>query len=48
VSRDAMNIDGLGPSQIEDLIKFLDVGYPSHIMMLPDAYVSDIPWLPRS
>jgi DNA ligase (NAD+) len=42
VSRDAMNIDGLGPSQIEDLIKFLDVGYPSHIMMLPDAFVSDI------
>jgi DNA ligase (NAD+) len=42
VSRDAMNIDGLGPSQIADLIKFLDVGYPSQVMLLPDAFVSDI------
>lgn len=42
VSRDAMNIDGLGPSQIADLIKFLDVGYPSQIMQLPFVLVADI------
>jgi DNA ligase (NAD+) len=42
VSRDAMNIDGLGPSQIADLIRFLDVGYPSQLMILPEAFVSDI------
>lgn len=41
VSRDAMNIDGLGPSQIEDMIRFLDLTRPSQIMMLPEMYVSD-------
>lgn len=42
VSRDAMNIDGLGPSQLEDMIRFLGLGTPSQIMRLPDAIVSDM------
>lgn len=37
VSRDAFNIDGLGPSQIEDMIRFLELKTPSQIMNLPDA-----------
>lgn len=41
VSRKAMNIDGLGPSQIEDLIKYLGLASASQIMELPEAYVSD-------
>lgn len=41
VSRDAMNIDGLGPSQIEDLIKYLGLSKASQIMTLPDAYLYD-------
>jgi DNA ligase (NAD+) len=41
VSRDAMNIDGLGPSQIEDLRKFLKLKFPAQIMELPDAQVED-------
>ncbi|ARK07429.1 DNA ligase [Sphingobium phage Lacusarx] len=40
VSRDAMNIDGLGPSQIEDLIKYLGLSKASQIMELPDLYIS--------
>ena len=41
VSRDAMNIDGLGPSQIRDLCDFLTLSRPSQIMDLPEAMVSD-------
>lgn len=41
VSRDAMNIDGLGPSQIEDMIKYLRLATPSQLMSLPDLSVSD-------
>lgn len=41
VSRDAMNIDGLGPSVIADLIKYLDLKTPSQLMSLPDLSVSD-------
>lgn len=41
VSRDAFNIDGLGPSQIEDLIKFLQIMTPSEIMSLPDRLIRD-------
>lgn len=37
VSRDAMNIDGLGPSQIADMIRFFGVKSPSQIMNLPEA-----------
>ena len=37
VSRDAMNIDGLGPSQIADLIKYIGIYAPSQIMSLPDT-----------
>ncbi len=36
VSRDAMNIDGLGPSQIEDLFKLGWLNDASDIMTLPD------------
>lgn len=42
VSRDAFNIDGLGPSQLEDLREFLDVVEPSVIMKLPDLRVYDL------
>lgn len=42
VSRDAFNIDGLGPSQIEDMIRFIGLHAPSQIMALPDAMVSDM------
>lgn len=42
VSRDAMNIDGLGPSQIEDLIERLHIGSPAEIMKLPDLLVRDL------
>lgn len=41
VSRDAFNIDGLGPSQIEDLRRFLQITRPSQIMRLPDTYLRD-------
>jgi DNA ligase (NAD+) len=41
VSRDAMNIDGLGPSQIADLIKFLKLKFPTQIMALPDSEIED-------
>lgn len=41
VSRDAMNIDGLGPSQIADLIQYLGLKRASQIMTLPDAYLYD-------
>jgi DNA ligase (NAD+) len=44
VSRDAMNIDGLGPSQIADLIKFLKLKFPTQIMTLPEAMVEDFPF----
>lgn len=43
VSRDAMNIDGLGPSQIKDLIRFLRIKFPAQIMQLPDLKVSNDP-----
>jgi DNA ligase (NAD+) len=42
VSRDAFNIDGLGPSQIEDMIRFLGLKKPSEIMKLPEAMVSSM------
>lgn len=42
VSRDAFNIDGLGPSQIADLINFLDINVPSEIMRLPDLDLRDM------
>lgn len=41
VSRKALNIDGLGPSQIEDMIRYLGLSKASQIMTLPDASVSD-------
>lgn len=41
VSRDAMNIDGLGPSQIADLIQYLGLKRPSQIMCLPEATCAD-------
>ena len=41
VSRDAMNIDGLGPSQIHDLTMFITSLKASDIMGLPDAYLYD-------
>lgn len=41
VSRDAMNIDGLGPSQIKDLIRFIGLRSGSDIMMLPDLTMAD-------
>jgi DNA ligase (NAD+) len=41
VSRDAMNIDGLGPSQIADLRKYLGLKFPAQIMELPDAMAED-------
>lgn len=41
VSRDAMDIDGLGPSQIRDLIGWLGLERPSQIMSLPDKNLSD-------
>jgi DNA ligase (NAD+) len=41
VSRDAMNIDGLGPSQIADMIRFLGLEKPSQIMKLPEATLYD-------
>lgn len=41
VSRDAFNIDGLGPSQIADMIRFLELAKPSQIMGLPEAVVDD-------
>lgn len=41
VSRDAFNIDGLGPSQIEDMIRFIGLKSPSQIMRLPEAYLYD-------
>lgn len=40
VSRNAMNIDGLGPSQIKDLIGKLRLGRASEIMDLPEATLS--------
>lgn len=42
VSRDAFNIDGLGPRQLEDLREYLDVVEPSVIMKLPDLRVYDL------
>ncbi len=42
VSRAAMNIDGLGPSQIKDLIGFLELRSASQIMALPDSIVADL------
>lgn len=42
VSRDAMNIDGLGPAQITDMIRYLKLESPSHIMILPEATVDQI------
>lgn len=41
VSRNAMNIDGLGPSQIDDLYSHLGITRPSEIMSLPELMVSD-------
>jgi DNA ligase (NAD+) len=41
VSRDAMNIDGLGPSQIADLRQHLKLKFPAQIMSLPDAEIED-------
>jgi DNA ligase (NAD+) len=41
VSRDAMDIDGLGPSQIEDMIRYLGLSKPSQIMDLPEANIID-------
>ncbi len=41
VSRDAMNIDGMGPAQIESCIRYLNLKTPSQIMHLPDLSVSD-------
>jgi DNA ligase (NAD+) len=41
VSRDAFNIDGLGPSQLADMIKFLGLERPSEIMALPDRLIRD-------
>lgn len=40
--RDAMNIDGLGPSQISDIIKYLDIRQASEIMKLPDVLLKDL------
>jgi DNA ligase (NAD+) len=42
VSRDAMNIDGLGPSQLVDLITRLHVKFPAQIMELPDLAMGDL------
>jgi DNA ligase (NAD+) len=42
VSRDAMNIDGLGPSQIADLRKYLGIKFPAQIMELPDRTIGEI------
>ena len=36
-----MNIDGLGPSQIKDLIRFLNIDTPHEIMALPDRMLRD-------
>lgn len=41
VSRDAMNIDGVGPSQITDLINAFGLSKPSQIMLLPEATLGD-------
>lgn len=41
VSRDALNIDGLGPSQIKDLINIIGLKTPSQLMNLPEAYLYD-------
>lgn len=41
VSRDAMDIDGLGGSQLADLIKYLHLAKTSQIMGLPDATIGD-------
>ncbi len=41
VGRDTMDIDGLGPSQIADMIRFLKIKTPSQIMSLPEAMLSD-------
>lgn len=40
--RDTMDIDGLGPSQIADMIRFLNVRSPSQIMSLPEARLADL------
>lgn len=42
VGRDTMDIDGLGPSQIADMIRFLNIKSPSQIMALPDMNVGDV------
>ncbi len=42
VSRKAMNIDGLGPSQIEDMIQYLGLSKASQIMNLPDYVLAEI------
>lgn len=39
VSRNALNIDGLGPRQIADLKKYLRIDQASQIMQLPDTMV---------
>lgn len=40
-SRDAFNIDGLGPAQIADLIERFGLATPDEIMRLPEALVRD-------
>jgi DNA ligase (NAD+) len=44
VSRDAMNIDGLGPSQIKDLREKIGIKFPAQIMELPDKLWDEIVW----
>jgi len=41
VSRAAMNIDGLGPSQIKDLIHHIGLASPVQLMGLPEANLYD-------
>lgn len=43
VSRKAMDIDGLGPSQIADLLRYLKFQTASQIMALPETQVMDTP-----
>lgn len=42
VSRDAMNIDGVGPSQIVDLITKIGITSPSQLMHLPDTQADEV------
>jgi len=41
VSRDAMDIDGMGPAQIKDLMEGISLERPSQIMSLPEMTMHD-------